>query len=217
MNGLINNLSIIKKKMIHVKLNTDNRIEYAKDVYTTAEGKLILNFKANPELMKQYGFKELIDSPVAFDANYQTYKVSYVEDADTITVQYDIVYLPIETLKEVKLNELVDYDKSDNVNTFTVNGVNAWFDKENRAALSTSIESASLLGETEITFVVNDKEFSIDIQAAKQMLATVQRYADKCFLVTEAHKRTIKGLSKAEDIVSYDVTTGYPTKVAFTL
>lgn len=203
--------------MIHVKLNTDNRIEYAKDVYTTAEGKLILNFKANPELMKQYGFKELIDSPVAFDANYQTYKVSYVEDADTITVQYDIVYLPIETLKEVKLNELVDYDKSDNVNTFTVNGVNAWFDKENRAALSTSIESASLLGETEITFVVNDKEFSIDIQAAKQMLATVQRYADKCFLVTEAHKRTIKGLSKAEDIVSYDVTTGYPTKVAFTL
>lgn len=203
--------------MIYVKLNTDNRIEYAKDVYTTAEGELILNFKANPELMKQYGFKELIDSPVTFDTNYQTYKVSYVEDADTITVQYDIVYLPIETLKEVKLNELVDYDKSDNVNTFTVNGVNAWFDKENRAALSTSIESASLLGETEITFVVNDKEFSIDIQAAKQMLATVQRYADKCFLVTEAHKRTIKGLSKAEDIVSYDVTTGYPTKVAFTL
>lgn len=203
--------------MIHVKLNTDNRIEYAKDVYTTAEGELILNFKANPELMKQYGFKELIDSPVAFDANYQTYKVSYVEDADTITVQYDIVYLPIETLKEVKLNELVDYDKSDNVNTFTVNGVNAWFDKENRAALSTSIESASLLGETEITFVVNDKEFSIDIQAAKQMLATVQRYADKCFLVTESHKRAIKGLSKAEDIVSYDVTTGYPTKVTFTL
>lgn len=203
--------------MIYVKLNTDNRIEYAKDVYTTAEGELILNFKANPELMKQYGFKELIDSPVTFDANYQTYKVSYVEDADTITVQYNIVYLPIETLKEVKLNELVDYDKSDNVNTFTVNGVNAWFDKENRAALSTSIESASLLGETEITFVVNDKEFSIDIQAAKQMLATVQRYADKCFLVTEAHKRTIKGLSKAEDIVSYDVTTGYPTKVAFTL
>lgn len=203
--------------MIYVKLNTDNRIEYAKDVYTTAEGELILNFKANPELMKQYGFKKLIDSPVAFDANYQTYKVSYVEDADTITVQYDIVYLPIETLKEVKLNELVDYDKSDNVNTFTVNGVNAWFDKENRAALSTSIESASLLGETEITFVVNDKEFSINIQAAKQMLATVQRYADKCFLVTESHKRAIKGLSKAEDIVSYDVTTGYPTKVTFTL
>lgn len=204
--------------MIYVKLNTeDNRIEYAKDVYTTEEGELILNFKANPELMKQYGFKELIDSPVTFDVNYQTYTVSYVEDANTITTQYNIVYLPIETLKEVKLKELVDYDKSDNVNGFVMNGVSAWFNKENRAALSTSIESASLLGESEITFVVNDKEFSIDIPTAKQMLATIQRYADKCYLVTEAHKRAIKSLSETEDIVSYDVTTGYPTKVTFTL
>ena len=203
--------------MIYVKLNTDNTIEYAKNVYTTDEGELILNFKANPELMKQYGFKELIDSPVEFDANYQTYKVSYVEDADTITKQYSITYLPIETLKEVKLKELVDYDTSEDVNGFILNDKTAWFDKDTRAALSTSIESASLLGETEITFVINDNEFSIDIQSAKQMLAAIQRYADKCFLVTEAHKRAIKGLSEAEAIVNYDFKTGYPTKVTFTL
>lgn len=203
--------------MIYVKLNIDNTIEYAKNVYTTDEGELILNFKANPELMKKYGFKELIDSPVEFDANYQTYIVSYIEDADSITKQYSITYFPIETLKEVKLKELVDYDISEDVNGFILNDKTAWFDKDTRAALSTSIESASLLGETEITFVVNDKEFSIDIQSAKQMLAAVQRYADKCFLVTEAHKRTIKGLTEAEAIVNYDVTTDYPTKVTFTL
>lgn len=203
--------------MIYVKLNIDNTIEYAKNVYTTDEGELILNFKANPELMKQYGFKELIDSLVEFDANYQTYTVSYIEDEDTITKQYSITYLPIETLKEVKLKELVDYDISEDVNGFILNDKTAWFDKDTRAALSTSIESASLLGETEITFVINDNEFSIDIQSAKQMLAAVQRYADKCFLVTESHKRAIKGLSEAEEIINYDVTTGYPTKVTFTL
>lgn len=203
--------------MIYVKLNIDNTIEYAKNVYTTDEGELILNFKANPELMKQYGFKELIDSPVEFDANYQTYIVSYIEDADSITKQYSITYLPIETLKEVKLKELADYDISEDVNGFILNDKTAWFDKENRAALSTSIESASLLGESTITFVVNDKEFSIDIPKAKQMLAAVQRYADKCFLITESHKRAIKGLSEAEEIINYDVTTGYPTKVSFTL
>lgn len=203
--------------MIYVKLNIDNTIEYAKNVYTTDEGELILNFKANPELMKQYGFKELIDSPVEFDANYQIYTVSYVEDADTITKQYSITYLPIETLKEVKLKELVDYDISEDVNGFILNDKTAWFDKDTRAALSTSIESASLLGESTITFVVNDKEFSIDISTAKQMLAAVQRYADKCFLVTEAHKRAIKGLTEAEAIVNYDFKTGYPIKVTFTL
>lgn len=203
--------------MIYVKLNTNNTIEYAKNTYKTDEGELILNFKANPELMKQYGFKKLIDSPVEFDANYQTYTVSYVEYADTITKQYSITYLPIETLKEVKLKELVDYDISEDVNGFTLNDKTAWFDKDTRAALSTSIESASLLGETTITFVVNDKEFSIDIPTAKQMLAAIQRYADKCFLVTEAHKRAIKGLSETEDVINYDVTTGYPTKVTFTL
>lgn len=203
--------------MIYVKLNTDNTIEYAKNIYTTDEGELILNFRANPELMKKYGFKELIDSPVEFDANYQTYTVSYIEDADSITKQYSIVYLPIEILKEVKLKELADYDTSDNVNDFDVNGLNAWFDKDTRAALSTSIESASLLSESTITFVVNDKEFSIDIPTAKQMLAAVQRYADKCFLVTESHKRAIKGLTEAEAIVNYDFKTGYPIKVTFTL
>lgn len=203
--------------MIYVKLNTDNTIEYAKNVYTTDEGELILNFKANPELMKKYGFKELIDSPVEFDANYQTYTVSYIEDEDTITKQYSITYLSIETLKEVKLKELADYDISEDINGFILNDKTAWFDKENRAALSTSIESASLLGESTITFVVNDKEFSIDIPTAKQMLAAVQRYADKCFLITEAHKREIKGLTEAESIINYDVTTGYPTKVTFTL
>lgn len=203
--------------MIYVKLNIDNTIEYAKNVYTTDEGELILNFKANPELMKKYGFKELIDSPVEFDANYQTYKVSYVEDANAIIKQYDIVYLPIETLKEVKLKELADYDISEDVNGFILNDKTAWFDKENRAALSTSIESASLLGETTITFVVNDKEFSIDIPTTKQMLAAVQRYADKCFLATESHKRAIKGLTEVEAIVNYDFKTGYPTKVTFTL
>lgn len=203
--------------MIYVKLNIDNTIEYAKNVYTTDEGELILNFKANPELMKKYGFKELIDSPVEFDANYQTYTVSYIEDEDTITKQYSIIYLPIETLKEVKLKELADYDISEDVNGFILNDKTAWFDKDTRAALSTSIESASLLGESTITFVVNDKEFSIDIPKAKQMLAAVQRYADKCFLVTESHKRAIKGLTEAEEIINYDVTTGYPTKVTFTL
>ena len=49
------------------------------------------------------------------------------------------------------------------------------------------------------------------------ILAAVQRYADKCYLVTQAHKRAIKGLSESEAVVNYDVTTGYPTKVTFTL
>lgn len=203
--------------MIYAKLNTNNTIEYAKNVYTTEDGELIFNFKANPELMNQYGFKELIDNPVIFDSNYQTYTVSYVEDADTITVQYDIIYLPIETLKEVKLKELADYDKSNNVNSLKINDGSVWFDKDTRSALSTSIDSASLLGETSITYVINDIEFSIEIPKAKQMLAIIQRYADSCFLVTEAHKRAIKGLSEAEAIVNYDVTIDYPTKLSLTL
>lgn len=203
--------------MIYAKLNTDNKLEYAKDVYTNEDGELILNFKANPELMKQYGFKELIDNPVTFNSNYQTYTVSYTEDADTIKAQYSVIYLSIETLKKAKLKELADYDKSDNVNSLKINDGAVWFDKDTRSALSTSIDSASLLGETSITYVINDNEFSIEIPKAKQMLAVIQRYADSCFLVTEAHKRAIKGLSEAEAIVNYDITTDYPTKLSLTL
>jgi hypothetical protein len=70
--------------MIYVKLNTDNTIEYAKNVYTTDEGELILNFKANPELMKQYGFKELIDSPV--ELFYQKIKLQ-IKTKPTLQIQ----------------------------------------------------------------------------------------------------------------------------------
>lgn len=203
--------------MIYVKLNTDNNIEYAKDVYTTEEGELILNFNSNPKLMKKYGFKKLINNPLSFDKNYQTYTTTYVENEDTITGQFHVIYRPLVLMKNSKIDELVEYDKSEDVNIFSVNNKYTWFDKDTRAVLNTSIESAALLNESEITFVINDKEFSIDIQTAKQMLATIQRYADKCYLVTEAHKRAIKALSKEEDIVNYDVTVGYPNKVAFTL
>lgn len=141
--------------------------------------------------------------------------MSYVEDANTITAQYSVNYLPIETLKEMKLNELVEYDKSGDVNSFIVNGENVWFDKDTRSALNTSIGAAELLGETEISFVINDKVFSIEISKAKQMLAQLQRYADTCFLNTEEHRQAISKLIDEVAVIDYNVTIGYPTKLTF--
>lgn len=200
--------------MIYAKLN-NSRLEYAPDTYKSDSNELILNFKSNSDLMKQYGFKQVIDVPVSYNRNHQTYTVSYVEDANTITAQYSVNYLPIETLKELKLNELVEYDKSGDVNAFIVNGENVWFDKDTRSALNTSIGAAELLGETEISFVINDKVFSIEISKAKQMLAQLQRYADTCFLNTEGHRQAINKLIDEVAIIDYDVTIGYPIKLTF--
>lgn len=200
--------------MIYAKLNND-RLEYATDTYKSDSNELILNFKSNSDLMKQYGFKQVVDVPVPYNRNYQTYTVSYVEDTNTITAQYSVNYLPIETLKEMKLNELVDYDKSGDVNAFVVKGENVWFDKDTRSALNTSIGAAELLGETEISFIINDKVFSIEILKAKQMLAQLQRYADACFLNTEVHRQAISKLIEEVVVINYDVTIGYPTKLTF--
>lgn len=200
--------------MIYAKLNND-RLEYATDTYKSDSNELILNFKSNPDLMKQYGFKQVIDVPVPYNRNHQTYTVFYVEDANTITAQYSVNYLSIETLKEMKLNELVDYDKSGDVNAFTVNGENVWFNKDTRSALSTSIGAAELLGEAEISFMISDKAFSIEISKAKQMLAQLQRYADACFLNTEEHRQAISKLIDEVVVINYDFTKGYPTKLTF--
>lgn len=124
----------------------------------------------------------------------------------------------LEQLKRDAIKTIVLYDTSDAVNAFTINNtVKAWFTVEQRLNYKQSIEAAKLLGETNLEFLLNGFAFTITIDRAEYMLAQIQRYADKCYLITEQHKSNIKNLNTREDIISYDFTSGYPEMLNFEL
>jgi hypothetical protein len=128
------------------------------------------------------------------------------------------VFMKDKTLEQAineKLAEITDYDNSKAVNGFTYQGNELWFTAEVRASFKNSIESASLLGETEISIPTSAGIIKLSLDNAKLMLAKIQRYADACYLVTMQHKEEVEMLTTVAEVEAYDITNGYPEKLAF--
>lgn len=115
--------------------------------------------------------------------------------------------------KEVKIAEIAAYSDSDAVNSLTFNGLKTWLTPDVRANYLVSLDAAELLGETDITFVVEGVQASLPIKQVRLLLAKIQRYADACFIVTERHKIAVRALQTVEEVESYDYTKGYPEKL----
>lgn len=125
----------------------------------------------------------------------------------------------LEEVKASKINELLMFDESSEVNSFTINHmVSAWFTPAERSNYKSSIEAAKLLQHTSLSFFVGNMMLEIqDIQLAEVMLAQIQLYADQCFLVTKQHQVNIMSLETIEEVENYDYSVGYPEKLNFDL
>ena len=74
----------------------DGVIKYAPTNYLTENGKMILNFNTNTEVMLENGFKEIINVVPSYDANTQVVTMdSYTEEDTTITVNYVVTAKPL--------------------------------------------------------------------------------------------------------------------------
>ena len=120
----------------------------------------------------------------------------------------------LQRAKEVKIAEIASYSDSDAVNSLTFNGLKTWLTPDVRANYLVSLDAAELLGETDITFVVEGVQASLPIKQVRLLLAKIQRYADACYIVTEGHKRAVRALQTVDEVESYDYTKGYPEKLA---
>lgn len=122
---------------------------------------------------------------------------------------------PVETARSQKIWSIIEYDRSGAVNGFIVNGISTWLTPDVRANYKNSIEAAELLGESNITFIIAGITATSALQEARIMLAKIQRYADRCTIVTETHKANVNSLSTVQEIEAYDYMVGYPEKEEF--
>ena len=76
--------------MAYGKISRNNELIYAPRNLLRADGELITGFSTNVELMKQYGYKEIIEYPIDYDKNLEiTYISKLEEDSAHIYVYYD--------------------------------------------------------------------------------------------------------------------------------
>lgn len=123
--------------------------------------------------------------------------------------------LPLEAEKARKIAEIEDYSNSSNVNDLTFKGLHTWVTPGVRANYLVSLDAAELLGEKDITFVVEGVQVTLAIEKVRIILAQIQRYADACYIVTEGHKRAVRALENVDEVRGYDFTKGYPNKLNF--
>ena len=76
--------------MAYGKISRNNELIYAPRNLLRADGELITGFSSNVELMRQYGYKEIIEYPIDYDKNLEiTYVSKLEEDSTYIYVYYD--------------------------------------------------------------------------------------------------------------------------------
>ena len=152
-------------------------------------------------------------------------QVSFREANPEATVQevWNMQLTPphVRTLEEAKaemIQRIDEYDSSDNVNAFIVNdSIKAWFTADERANYRNSIDSAETLGVDELTFFIGGMLVTVPTSNAKVMLATVQLYADQCYIVTQLHKDTVNNLETIEEVDAFNYTAGYPEMPSFVI
>ena len=117
--------------------------------------------------------------------------------------------------KAEKIAQIENYDSSENVEQFIINGTPMWLGHELRQQIRTSADAYSAMGYENMTKVFNGVEFTFPIAVWIQMLNALEIYAAEALNTTERHKAAINAMTNVQDVIDYDYTQGYPAKLEF--
>ena len=118
-------------------------------------------------------------------------------------------------IKEEAIEQITEYDQSEDVNSFTLQGKQMWLPKETRVGLVNSITIEKNAGKETTVLWFDGERYELPVDTALQMLSALELYALECYNVTAAHKAAVNALEGVEDVVAYDYTQGYPEKLNF--
>lgn len=121
----------------------------------------------------------------------------------------------LDVAKEEAIEQITEYDQSEDVNSFTLQGKQMWLPKETRVGLVNSVTIEKNAGKETTVLWFGGEKYELPVDTALQMLSALELYALECYNVTAAHKAAVNALESVEDVVAYDYTQGYPEKLNF--
>lgn len=163
----------------------DGKIQNSSSITINVEGRQIFN-PSHSTLLK-YGYEE------------------YVPDNNKI----------LERAKNSKIQEIMQYDSSEDINLFYIQDIPVWLDKSTRSGLKLRFDAESASGKETTTLWYNNNSFELTLDNAIQMLYAIEIYASACYDKTQYHIAQISNLNTTEEISVYDYTKGYPDKLRF--
>lgn len=115
--------------------------------------------------------------------------------------------------KVEKIAEIKEYDNSDAVNSFKLNGISVWINREDRIGTRKAIELEIASGKTESEIWLNGFKLIVNSELALKLLDAVGHYAYSAYNVTQSHIFAVKNLTSINEVEKYDYTNGYPQKL----
>lgn len=115
--------------------------------------------------------------------------------------------------KVEKIAEIKEYDNSDAVNSFKLNGISVWINREDRIGTRRAIELDIASGKTESEIWLNGFKLIVNSELALKLLDAVGHYAYSAYNVTQSHIFAVKNLTSINEVEKYDYTKGYPQKL----
>ena len=119
----------------------------------------------------------------------------------------------LEKATKEKLEAILAYDTSSDVNGFMLNGNKVWLDKGTRVGLMNSIQITRDMGQDTTTMWFDGYKLEVRCDMAIMLLSSLEMYALECFNVTAAHKKAVSELTTIEEVEAYDYKTGYPKQL----
>ena len=121
----------------------------------------------------------------------------------------------LDVIKEEAIEQITEYDQSEDVNSFTLQGKTMWLPKETRVGLVNSVTIEKNAGKETTALWFGGERYELPVDTALQMFSALELYALECYNVTAAHKAAVNALESVEDVVAYDYTQGDPEKLNF--
>lgn len=117
--------------------------------------------------------------------------------------------------KEYKIDEILRYDSSIEVNIFYISDKELWLDKATRVGLKLRFDAEIASGQINTTLWYEGTPFNLELANAIQMLNAIELYASACYDNTQAHIANVKAIEDVDTLKVYDNRTGYPEKLRF--
>lgn len=129
-----------------------------------------------------------------------------------------VTIIPEPTLDDVKrekINSILEYDTSIEVEEFYINDISLWLDREERATLERRFKVEQKRDIENTTLWRNGIAFPLIITDALLMLDALEMYAIQCYDNTQRHLAAIGTMTTKEDVEGYEYKVGYPEKLRF--
>lgn len=120
-------------------------------------------------------------------------------------------------MKKHLLNTISKYDKSKNVEDFTISGVHIWLNSDMRTKVSENLETAQHNGEEEVILRYEGMSFPMTVEKGWQLYYAVLGYARATWNVTEVNKVVAMSAETYEELIAHEAAfkSNYPERLSF--